>query len=394
MAGFFPLGLMLGMLGSLVITWHYHTDAEPNVIGLHFLGMSAGFVFASQMLSRPLSQMPVPTVGICSTGLGFVSLMALNFLSPPAAQVWRIAALTVAGCAAGGLTHSLFCANEAIFEQAPASAANRAGALFVGGALLATIVAGVTYFGGSPKTPTALLAIVPAVYLAVLFRNRFWLAREAVRHDGEDILRDTLRDLHSIAAMLFALLILFQFVCEWAIAGWLPLFLIHTLGINPATAIWALALYFLALMAGRLLAQFLLPIVSHRKMLLFGVALAMAGYLLLSLTSFTAIALAAAVVIGCGHAPIYPLVAERLHDRLSYHTGFYSGSISLAIAAAMATPWLLGYVAESFGMSWVMLIPAIASIVVLVLAILIMLESRLMGGRQNDTEQGLMASDI
>ena len=31
---------------------------------------------------------------------------------------------------------------------------------------------------------------------------------------------------------------------EWAIAGWLPLFLIHRLGVNPESAILALALYF------------------------------------------------------------------------------------------------------------------------------------------------------
>ena len=180
---------------------------------------------------------------------------------------------------------------------------------------------------------------------------------------------------------------------QWAIAGWLPLFLIHTLGMNPVTGIWALGLYFFALMTGRLMAQFLLPIVSHRTMLLVSVASAMAGYLLLSFTSVTGLALAAAVIIGLAHAPIYPLIAERLDARFSYHPGFYSGAISFAVAAATATPWLLGYVAASLGMRAVMLIPAIASIAVLILSILIMLESRLMGGKQDDSQHGLLASD-
>ena len=390
MAGFFVLGTLLGMLGSVVITWHYHIDAEPKFIGLHFFAMSAGFVFASQALLRFPNRIPLRSVGIAATALGFLALFALAFLGPPAAAAWRMAALAAVGLASGALTYSLFHANQPIFEKSPASSANRAGALFVGGALMATIVVGVTYFGGSVKTQTALLSIVPAVYLMLLIRSR---ALPAVQQRREDILRETLKDLRSIVTLLFSLLIFFQFSCEWALAGWLPLFLIHTLGINPVTTIWALSLYFLALMIGRLLAQVLLPIFSHRKMLLISVASAMGGYLLLSLTGSTVFAFAAAVIIGLSHAPIYPLIAERLDHRLSYHPGLYSGTISIAIAGAMATPWLLGYVAEWLGMRSVMLIPSIASIAVLILSILIMLEARLMGGYEDDSYQGLLSSD-
>jgi FHS family glucose/mannose:H+ symporter-like MFS transporter len=393
MAGFFPLGLLLGMLGSLVIIWHYHTDAEPRTIGLHFLGMSAGFVLATQIAGPKLSYVPLRTLAIGATALAVLALVALSFVAPPSAAIWRIGLLTVVGAAAGGLTYSLLHANQRRFEESPASSANHASALFVGGALLATVVAGVTYFGGSAKSQTFLLASVPAAYLAILVLNRTPFARHAAKPDDEDPMRGSLEDLHRIAALLFSLVILFQFVCEWAIAGWMPLFLIHKLGTNPVTSLWALALYFLALMCGRLMVQFPLPLVSHKKILLGSVALAMAGYLLLSLTSFTGLAFVAAAGIGLGQAPIYPLVAERLHDRLSYHPRLYNRSIFTAIAAAMATPWLLGYVAEAFGMAAVMLIPSVATIAVLILAILIMLESRLMGGKRDDFPYGLMASD-
>jgi fucose permease len=400
MAGFFLLGILLGMLGSLVIIWHYHIDAEPRSIGFHFLGMGAGFVLAALLVPRLLGKVPVRTIGLFATALAFVSLLGLAWLAPPADMRWRIGMLTAAGVSAGALTYSLFYANQDRFESSPASSANRAGALFVGGGLLSTAVVGFTYFSGSIQIQTLILSIVPAVYLLVLIFNRFAPAIRKPSLEREDILRDTLKDLRSIATMLFSLLIFFQFACEWAIAGWLPLFLTHTLGLNPVTAIWALGLYFSALMIGRLLAQILLPIVSHKKMLLISVAAAMAGYLLLSLTgstfitSFAAVALLAAVIIGLGHAAIYPLIAERLDHRFSYHAGFYSGAVSFAMAGAMATPWLLSYVAEYLGMRAVMLIPFIASVVVTVLAVLIMLESRLMGTKEHDDSQhGLLASD-
>jgi FHS family glucose/mannose:H+ symporter-like MFS transporter len=393
MAGFFLLGILLGMPGSLVITWHYHIDVEPQSIGLHFLGMSAGFVIGSQILPRLLSGVRIRTVGICSTALAFLSLVGLALLAPPAAADWRIAALATAGVAAGGLTYSLFYANQMRFETLPATSANRAGALFVGGSLLATVVVGVTYYWGSIEIQTALLSVVPAVYFVILLTNRFPPALALPNRHREDLFSGTLKDLRSIATVLFSLLIFFQFACEWAIAGWLPLFLVHTLGLNPVTAIWALGLYFLALMVGRLVAQILMPLLSHRKMLLASVAAAMAGYIVLSLTWSTGLALAAAVVVGLGHASIYPLIAERLDDRFPYHPGFFSGTISFAMAGATATPWLLGYTAGSLGTRAVMLIPSIASIVVLILAVLIMLESRLMGRKQHDTGDGLLASE-
>jgi fucose permease len=393
MAGFFLLGILLGMLGSLVIIWHYHIDSEPRSIGFHFLGMGAGFVLAWQLVPRLLGQIPVRTVGICSTAAAFFSLVALAWVAPPYDAAWRISVLSVAGLAAGSLTYSLFHANQTRFESAPATSVNHAGALFVSGGFAATALVGFTYFCGSIQIQTLVLSVVPAAYLVVLLLNRFAPTLGRPIHHHESTSQDTLKDLRSIATLLFSLLIFFQFACEWAIVGWLPLFLTHTLGLNPVTAIWALGLYFLALMVGRLGAQILLPIVSHKRMLLISVAAAMSGYLLLTLTGFTALALAAAVIIGLGHAPIYPLIAERLDHRFSYHAGFYSSAISFAMAGAMATPWLLGYVAHYMGLRAVMLIPSAASVVVLVMAVLIMLEARLMGGKQDDTHHGLLASD-
>jgi len=158
----------------------------------------------------------------------------------------------------------------------------------------------------------------------------------------------------------------------------LPLFLIHRLGTNPVWAIFALAGYFLALMIGRLAVQPVLASVNHKKLLLASIVLAMLGYLLLSFTTSLAGAWVAVLVIGAGFGPIYPLVAESLDDRFSYHPGFYNGIFSVAITGAMCAPWLLGYVDSALGIRYVMLLPAFGSVAVFALALLIMLESKLM----------------
>ena len=86
-------------------------------------------------------------------------------------------------------------------------------------------------------------------------------------------------------------------------------------------------------------------------------------------------------MIGAGFAPVYPLISEQLDRRFSYHPGLYNGTISIAVTGAMSAPWVLGFVAASFGMGYVMLLPVLGSMLVLILALLLMFEAHLMRER-------------
>ncbi len=381
-SGFLLLGILLGLIGSLLVAWQYHIDADPKLIGLHFLALSAGYVIAAAAAQKLLPKFPIRTIALAGCALGMVSVAGLSLLAPPVAAIWRLAGLGFLGASGGLLATSLLYALEPYFSQAPAAMANRAGALFGCGCLISTVIVGATYFAGSVQIETAVLALAPLLFLVVFAVNKFAAARQPVRiKEEERRVREMLRELRSIAALLFSLLLFFQFGNEWAIAGWLPLFLIHRLGANPVWAIFALAAYFLALIIGRLAVQPLLRRVPHRKLLLCSTFGAMAGYLLLSLTSWMIGAWIAVTIIGASFAPIYPLIAETLDDRFSYHPGFYNGLFSVAITGAMLAPWLLGYVDDYLGMRYVMLVPAFGSIAVLLLALLIMLEAHLMSAK-------------
>jgi fucose permease len=382
LSGFLLLGVLLGLLGSLVVPWQYYIDVEPQVIGLHFLCLNAGYVIAATAAEKLLRRVSIKNVALAACALACASLVALAFLRPPIPVAWRLAGLTIMGLSAGALGTSLLFASQSNFESRPASAVNQAGILFGSGCLLSTLVVGGIYFAGSVQLETLLLATLPLVFLVIFALSKG--SPEPTRHTSEqELLRNTLRDLRSIAMVLLSLLLFFQFGNEWAIAGWLPLFLIHRLGSNPALAIGVLAIYFLTLMLGRLAAQRLLPHLSHRRLLLGSTAAAMFGFLLLSIADSLTSAAVGVVIIGAGYAPIYPLIAERLDDRFSFHPGFYNGAISIAITGAMSAPWLLGFVDAFLGMRYVMLLPALGSIVVLLLCLLLMLESHLMADRPN-----------
>jgi fucose permease len=282
---------------------------------------------------------------------------------------------------------------EPAFSAAPAATANVAGLLFGCGCLCATVVIGIAYLMTLVRWGTAGLAGLPLLYLFIYLRSSHPPARNRVGPRKEDALRETLKDLRSIATVLFTLLVFFQFGNEWALAGWLPLFLIHRLGISPVLALAGLALYFLSLMVGRTIAQSLLARRNHRRMLLGSVFLAMTGYLWLSFAGSLGAATAATTIIGLAYGPIFPLIAEQLDDRFSYHPGFYNGTISIAVSGAISAPWLLGYVDAYLGMQYVMLIPAFGSAAVLILALLLMLEARLMGGKRGQSSESLIAGD-
>jgi fucose permease len=187
-----------------------------------------------------------------------------------------------------------------------------------------------------------------------------------------------LRDFKNPGAVLFSLLLFFQFGNEWSIAGWLPLFLIRRLGISPADSLLLLALYWGALLVGRLVAQIILKRANRALLLMGSIVSALMGTIVLSSTNNLFGAIMGVLFVGAGYASIYPLVVEKIAHRFPYyHPGFYNGLFSLAMTGGFLAPWLLGYFAEAWGIQAVMLLPMLGTCMVFVLVLLIMLESKL-----------------
>ncbi|MFL6414727.1 MAG: MFS transporter [Bryobacteraceae bacterium] len=392
-SGFIVLGVFAGIIGSLLVAWQYHIDTDPRIVGLHFLALNAGYALGAAGSQRLLRVFALRWTAIASCVLGGTALLLLALVPPPFPVDFRIQGLSLLGLAGGGLAASLLHVLERFFRNSPAWAINITGAMFGLGCALATATVAVTYFVFTSILARLALASVPLLFAVLFFRSKFPPARAplSVRPE-EDRSRRALSDLRSIAAVLFSLLLFFQSGTEWVIAGWLPLFLIRRLGTNPIWAICALGIYFLTLTAGRLACRTLLPSVSHRRLLLGGTGLAMAGYLLLSLTGSIAVVWVGVVTVGFGFAPIYPLLAETLDDRFSYHPGFYNGLFTVAMTGAMSVPWLISYVDSLWGIRYLMLVPALGSIIVLGLTLALMFEAKLMGGKKDPPAKELAAA--
>lgn len=374
LTGFFVSGLILAFLGAILPSWQHHLSSDYSTIAWYFVGLIAG-ILSSVWVSPPLlEQKGIGWTLAFACGVAAVGFLYLAFVSPPFSPWWRVGGLAVIGLAAGVLHTAIFQAISPMYRHDPAATINLAGILFGLGCLtVALLVSGTFYVYTAPAIQTW-IAVIPALFGWLFVRTRF--DPTPVPHHPSP--KAILSELRSPGAVLFSLLLFFQFGNEWAIAGWLPLFLSQRLGISPATSLLMLALYWLALLLGRIVAQWVLPRVSHARLLTCSVIAAVLGCVVLLATDNRFGAVSGILLLGAAFAPIYPLVVEKIGNRFPYyHPGFYNGIFSFAIAGGLLAPCTLGYFATFWGVQIVVELLLAGSAVVFLLLMLVSLEARL-----------------
>jgi len=364
-------------LGAILPAWGYQRDpANFIAVGNYFLSLAAGIAIAAAVARRIMARRGVAFLLVFSCALSCVSLASLALAPLTAPAWWRAVALLALGVAAGLLNMALFHAISGTYQFDAAGTVIRGGIWYGLGCLTATVlVAGTLYANADPVILLA-MAAVPAFFVLLYARSSY-----TTRAPGaQTTLRQALADFRSVGAILFALLLFFQFGNEWSIAGWLPLFLARRLGLSPQAALMILALYWLFLMAGRLGAVAVLPHVRHGRLLLGSVACALFGCLILYFTKTGFGAASGVLFLGAGFASVYPLVAEAIGRRFPYyHPGFFNGIFSLALLGGLLAPATLGYAAQAWGVGVVIAVPLLGTCIVMLLLPLIWLESKVTG---------------
>ncbi len=374
LAGFFVSGVLLSFLGAILPAWQHHISSEYGIVGLYFLGLAIGLLASVGFAPRLLERKGIGWTLAFACGAAGIAFVFLAFVSPPVSAWWRIAGMTWLGFAAGVLHTAMFHAVSPMYRHDPAATINLAGILFGLGCLAVTLLISGAFYAYTASTLQAWIAVIPALFGWMYVKAPF--APQPVPHHPP--VGQIFAELRSPVAVLLALLLFFQLGNEWAIAGWLPLFLIQRLGISPAASLIMLALYWLALLVGRVAAQSVLPRTSHARMLFLSAAGAVFGCIILLATNNQFGAVSGVLLLGAAFAPIYPLLVEKIGHRFpSFHPGFYNGIFSVALAGGLLAPSTLGFWAAQFGIGVVMGLPLLGSGVVFVLLLLISLEARL-----------------
>lgn len=347
-------GFLLAMPGGLLPLWGYHIRPAFALASLYFLALGAGLTagaFAGLRLRARCGHPRLLTAG------GFGAALALLLLAvsqPPAALWYQCLAMLVSGAAAAVINTAVFGLVETAWEQNPARVTLTGGAFFSAGSATAAWVLSECLDLSNATRLLALTALLPAA--AAVAWARLPLTGIAPNHTETPA---PAKDLRTILAFLFALLLFFQFACEWSIAGWLPVYLVDRMGMSPAGAVRMLALYWIALMLARITAAGLLPYVRHGRMLGFSAFCAVFGNAALFGSGTRVGVLVGILFVGAGFSVIYPLAAERIASRFSsYHAGHFNGVFTFALLGGVLAPFVLGNAAALWGlgiMPWVVI---------------------------------------
>ena len=370
LSGFLVSGFLFSLVGALLPAWGYDISSEYALAGRHFLAIVLGIVITGVLIGskwRPSTRVLL----VSGCGLAASSLLALSAF--PISAMWRISVLFFVGAAASLLHAGLFEAMLPSHDQASATPLNIAGVFFGGGAILSTLLVSGVFWVFSVQGTLAVLATIPAGF-AVFYATRVFSPPRMVAHP------QVLKQFRSGAALLFSLLLFFQFGNEWSIASWLPVFLIHRLGMSPVGALQMLAFYFAALTMGRIATSSLLRSAPPRRVLIVSATASLVGCMILAATNNRLGASVSIVLLGLGFAPIYPLVAAWMSRRFPYyHPGYFNGIFSIALAGGMLTPWLIGEIANRAGIWTIITLPAAGTCMVVLLVIAIWVEQRVTG---------------
>jgi len=378
LAGFFLSGFLLALLGAILPAWGYHRDPPDFIaVGNYFLSIAAGIIISTRVAVAVLPRRGPSFVLVTGCVLSCAALLFLAAVPPPAPNWQRAAGLLALGLGAGLINVALFHAISHRY-QADAAGTITLGGVFYGlGCLAATLLVAGTFYAYTVTSILIFMAVVPGLFVGIYARAGFAIAATGPQRT----MREALKDFRSPGAILFALLLFCQFGNEWSIAGWLPIFLIRRVGLSQSDAVGILALYWLFLLIGRMIAIAILPRFSHRRLLVGSIVSAIFGYLLLFSTNNGFGAGTGAFFIGAGFASIYPLVLEAIGRRFPYyHPGFFNGIFTFAQVGGLLAPAMLGYAAKAFDDVGVVLgIPLIGTFMVMALLVLIWLESKVTG---------------
>jgi fucose permease len=375
LCGLIVSGFLLALPGGLLPLWGYHIHPEFGTAGNYFLSLGVGIATGGWMAQRLAHRASLEKLLAAGCFMGAIALLLLSVAAPPA-QIWlQLIGMLVAGAAAGTVNTAVLEGMATGYESNPAAMTLMGGISFGAGSFLAALLMSESFGEEGATRLLAITALGPAA-AGVAF-SRLRIARSAV---PEVSLQDAVRDLRSVLAILFALLLFFQFANEWAIAGWLPVFLIDRMGMSPSGAVKLLALYWLALVLGRIAAAKLLAVVRHGRMLTASALCALFGCgALMSSKSMLGIVMGV-LLTGAGFSAIYPLAAERIASRFSYyHPGYFNGIFTFALMGGILAPFAVGHLAAGSGLRVVPLAVMAGSFAVFGLVLVIWLGRKVSG---------------
>jgi fucose permease len=232
-------------------------------------------------------------------------------------------------------------------------------------AILASLAVGAFAALGLGWRVALILPVAALVLLAARFRTEP-LGRARTHESASDNSSSTLPMRFWI---YFGVLFLGVSV-EWCVAYWGTDFLENGVGLARSAAATALSVFFVAMLAGRILGSRLAHRLSGATLLLVTLCVALAGFPLFWLSAMPVLSLLGLFVVGLGVGSVYPLAISVGVAATPGRTDTATARLGLAGGGAILTaPFVLGAFADRVGIetAYGIVVPLLLAAVVLTL---------------------------
>jgi fucose permease len=350
--GIFVFGIVMAVLGTLFGLPDMRTRLQIDLAqqGNLFLLLFSG-IFLATLIAGPLidaiGNKLILVVSSLLVGAGMAGFAYAHSFAGAALPA------VLLGLGGGGLNTSTNALVSDLFGEKRGPMLNLLGIFYGIGALCVPLLAAVIA-GHLPIAPQLLLCAGLAAACAMLFLAIKFPAGSAAQSFSWS---QALQVARYPGVLVLGLLLFCQSGNEASISGWSSTYIGDT-GLGARTATLILAGYWAALMAGRLVVARLLGFVGKEKMVLASGIGALVGAEILLTNRSATMLVAGVLVIGLSYAGVFPTTLAIAGDAYRKMAGSVFGLLfAIALLGGMSFPWAVGYISQSLGVRYGMVVP-------------------------------------
>ncbi len=361
-AGMFVFGIVMALLGA-ILPHLFNSLRLSDAQAGNLLLISPLAMLAASLAFGPL----VDRFGLkrVLAVASFLVALALALVASAASYRGITAAIFLLGLGGGALNGGTNVLVSDLHPERRGAALNLLGIFFGFGAAFIPLFIGSLI--GRLRLEAILgiasgLALIPALaFLALGF--------PPARHAAGFPFKRAAEVLGTPLVFLFGLMLFFQSGNEFAMGGWISTHVIRNTGSGERAALIVLSLYWLALMAGRLVSSRLLLRLPGEKLIVCSAAASSISILIFTRASRLETAAAGAMLIGLSFAAIFPTILAEAGERYAEFSGTVFGMLfAMALVGGMTVPWAAGHVAQDWGLGRALLLPALNGLIIAAIA--------------------------
>jgi fucose permease len=339
-------GMMMISLGSILPEVIHKFSLDELATGALITLLPGGVMVASIVFGPLVDRFAYKSIIVSGTLLTILGIYGLVF-SPT--LIFLNMAVFLIGFGSGvlnGLTNSLV---SEISKSDRSANLSFLGIFYGVGALGTPALFG--FLQGLYSFETIFFWLGSVLVIPLLF---FLVIRFPKSTDAKGVaLRQVIKMLSDPLLLIFGFILFFQSGIEGIIANWTTTYLDNAKDINTSTALFMLSGFLAALTLARMMLTRILRVYSPIKVMIFSYYIALAGCLLIVLTSSVILIATGMCFIGLGMACGFPVILGYIGQIYTELSGTaFSIVITIALIGNVIANYAMGLISDQFGIDW------------------------------------------